>query len=228
MKRVSLTFLAVLLLLPVSSILAEGDPVASPWKMRVKMVMSDTCGINCPCLFGLDPHGGHCRFLGGMHIVEGNYGDVSLDGVDWAVFGEFTGSGENQKWLYSAYYISKKSTKAQRKALRAILSSPPFSTLGMQMGIKVERVTIELPDSPVGVHRLTLGKLGSVEVRPARGNDPNTPQTLDNPVYPFPVPKLSLGQAEGRFSDHGKDLDFMGENNGSGEIGEFLLSGGGA
>lgn len=225
MKKFILGCLAVAILLPISAVFAEEEaPKLPPWNMKVHMVLTDTCGINCPCLFGLDPHEGHCRAIGGVHIVEGKYGEVSLDGVTWGFLTEFAGSKETQKWLYSAYYIDKDASKAQQDALRAILSAPPFSTLGEQLGIKVEEVKIEIPDSPIKQYTLTIGKLGSVSVQPAVGNDPNTPQKVANPVYPFPVKEVVIGTSEGKFSDHGKDLNL---SKNSGEISEFELAGGG-
>jgi hypothetical protein len=54
--------------------------------------------------FGLEPQHGHCRFVGGVKIIDGKYGNVSLDGVTWGYLGEFTGSVKagTQKWLYTA------------------------------------------------------------------------------------------------------------------------------
>ena len=100
--------------------------------------------------------------------------------------------------------------------------------LGEQLGISIGKVNINVPDSPVGKHTLDMGKLGKFDVQPAIGNDPNTPQTLVKPVYPFPVKMLSLGTAVGTFSDHGKEMKLDEVNGGSGEIGSFELSGGGA
>ncbi|MCH8028348.1 MAG: DUF1326 domain-containing protein [Candidatus Dadabacteria bacterium] len=228
MKKLLAFCLTVAVMLPVSTAFAQEAPAMPAWSMKLQMVITDTCGVNCPCLFGLDPHHDHCRFVGGFHITEGKYGDVSLDEVTWGMLGEFTGSRENQKWIYTAYYIDKSSSKAQRNALRAILSGPPFSMLGEQLGISIGKVNINVPDSPVGKHTLDMGKLGKFDVQPAIGNDPNTPITLANPVYPFPVKMLSLGTAVGTFSDHGKDMKLDEVNIGSGEIGSFELSGGGA
>ncbi len=228
MKRLIVGFLALAFLVPLSSLYAEEGLAQMPaWNMRVKMVITDTCRVNCPCLFGLDPDHGHCRWVGAMHIVKGNYGDIPLDGVTWGALGEFTGSRKDQKWLYTAYYIDKDSSKAQQEALRSILSAPPFSKLGEQLGIKVVDVKIEVPDSPVGMYTLNMGNLGKIRVRPAIGNDPNTPQKVLNPVYPFPVKEIAVGTAVGKFSDHGKDMNLNGKDSGSGEIGEFVLSGGG-
>ena len=229
MKTLIIRFFALTFILSISVVFAQEEaPKLPSWNMKVNMVVTDTCGINCPCLFGLDPHHGHCRFVGGFNIVEGKFGDVPLDGVSWGILGEFTGSRANQNWLYTAYYVDKDATKVQQGALRSILSGPPFNTLGEQLGIKTEQVKIEIPDSPTGVYYLTIGDLGKMTVQPAVGNNPDVPQKIDNPVYPFPVKDIVVGTAEGKFSDHEKNLDFTAQNQGSGEIGKFELSGGGS
>jgi len=195
------------------------------WRMKGNLVITDTCGINCPCLFGLDPHHGHCMFLGGMKINDGSYGDMSLKGVTWGVLGEFTGSGENLKFIYTGYYIDDNASDGQQEALRNILSGAPFSGLGEQLGIKVVDVNVVVPDTATGEYRLTLGDMGDMVVLPVTGNDKSTPQKVQNPVYPFPAKEIIIGSATGKFNDHGKDINL--ENN-SGEISEIELTGGGS
>lgn len=226
MRNVAFIVITVLLVTFSTSVFSEEEGSSVPaWRMKGDLVISDTCGINCPCLFGLDPHHGHCRALGGMKVKEGNYGDVSLDGVTWGFITEFTGARETQEWIYAGYYIDDDATEAQQEALRAILSNAPFSGLGEQLGIKVVDVNVVVPDTATGEYRLTLGDMGDIAVLPVTGNDKNSPQTVQNPVYPFPAKEIILGSATGKFSDHGKDLDLK---NNSGEISEIELTGGGS
>lgn len=226
MKNLVLIFVSLLLFnFPVISQAQDKAEKSTPsWNMKGDLVVTDTCEINCPCLFGLDPHHGHCRFLGGMKINQGSYGDVSLNGLTWGVLGEFTGSGEDMEFRYTAYYIDDNSTEEQQMALRSILSGTPFSTLGEQLGVKVVNVDVVVPEKSLGEYKLILGDMGDISVMPVVGNDQNTPQKVMNPVYPFPAKEIILGSATGKFSDHGKDMDLK---NKSGEISEIELSGGG-
>lgn len=227
MRNLVFIGIAVFLFAFSTSVFSEEETNSSvpDWRMKGNIVLSDTCGINCPCLFGLDPHHGHCRFLGGMKINEGSYGDTSLEGVTWGVLGEFTGSGENLNFIYTGYYIDDDASEEQQEALRSILSGAPFSQLGEQLGIKIVNVNVVVPDTATGEYRLTLGDMGDIAILPVTGNDKSSPQKIENPVYPFPAKEIILGSATGKFSDHGKDIDL--ENN-SGEIAEIELSGGGS
>lgn len=197
-----------------------GEEVA--WNMKTETVVVDNCPASCPCLFGEEPHHGYCRFVGAVHIVEGSHKGTSLDGVNWAFLGEFTGKSSAPQFRYSAYYIDGNATEAQKSAMREILSGAPFSTMGEQLGIKETLIQIEKPTAEKEKYTLTLGDLGEYSVALVYGNDPNTPQKVLNPVYPFPAKEITIGLTSGTFSDHGRDLNL--ENSGA-EISEFTLSG---
>lgn len=190
------------------------------WVMKTQMVIVDNCPVACPCLVGAEPHHGHCRYVGAGHIVNGHYKGVSLDGVNWAMVGEFSEKTTNPKFHFSAYYIDSRATQEQKKAMHEILSGAPFSTLGQQLGIKETAIELKKPTKNNQSYILKLADIGEFTVAVVHGNDNTTPLKVINPVYPFPVKEITLGDATGKFSDHNKDLNL--ENN-SGEISEFTI-----
>lgn len=169
-KRVVSILLALMLLFLIGCTQkpSEEEPekpeVQAAWNMKTEMVVVDNCPTACPCLFGQEPHHGYCRFIGAVHIVEGNHKGTSLNGVNWALLGEFTGKSTEPQFRYSAYYIDANATDAQKSALREILSGPPFSTLGEQLGIKEAVVQIEKPTAENNTYTLRLGDLGEFSV----------------------------------------------------------------
>lgn len=227
MRYIVLILISLSLVTLSSTVFSQEEATESvpAWRMKGNLVITDNCGINCPCLFGFDPEHGHCRALGVMKVAEGSYGEVSLAGVSWGFLTEFTGARENQKWIYAGYYIDDDASKEQEEALRSILAGPPFSGLGEQLGVKVVNVNLVVPDMATGEYKMTLGDMGDMVVMPVTGNDKESPQKVLNPVYPFPAKEIILGSATGKFSDHGKDMNL--ENN-SGEISEIELTGGGS
>ena len=38
----------------------------------------------CPCQFNADPIQGNCEGVGGIHIIEGYYEDIKVDGMNMA------------------------------------------------------------------------------------------------------------------------------------------------
>src|SRR3974377_1854101 len=99
---------------------AARGPGTESWKITCESVTVDSCTVSCPCLMGLEPHHGACTFINGFKIKEGRCGKVSLDGLSWAMMGEFTGEARNPKFSYVAFYLPEEATEDQKKALRSI------------------------------------------------------------------------------------------------------------
>ena len=211
-----------LLILSIAALVATAAPGESGWTMKTQMVIVDTCPIACPCLFGAEGHGGHCRFIGAANIVEGEHNGVSLAGMKWGMLGEFAGEARAPEFHYAAFYIDSAGSSEQKEAMHAILSGAPFSGLGEQLGIKESSITLAKTESEGDRYTLKIGDLGEFSVVSVSGNDPSTPLKVFNPVYPFPASEITVGSASGSFSDHGKDLNLEGN---SGEISVFELSG---
>jgi hypothetical protein len=55
------------------------------WKMNGLYFKSCNCEAGCPCDFMSPPSHQHCEGVLGMNVETGNFNDVSLDGVKWAV-----------------------------------------------------------------------------------------------------------------------------------------------
>ncbi len=62
-----------------------------------------------------------CEGMAAMHITEGNYDDVKLDGITWAAVYNWPGPLHEGKGTLQAV-IDEKATEAQRNALLQILS----------------------------------------------------------------------------------------------------------
>ena len=91
-----------------------------PWRIHADYIESCNCDFGCPCNFGGFPSSGRCEALVGYHIRQGNYGDVSLDGLDFIqalswprAIHEGNGTG--------GLYITDRATAKQRAALVEIV-----------------------------------------------------------------------------------------------------------
>lgn len=101
------------------------------WSLKTDYVEACNCDYGCPCNFNGFPTYGFCRALVLYSIKSGNYGDVTLDGVDVVTALSWPkaiheGGGTVQ------LYISKHATEAQRNAIINIFSgnakgSGPFA-----------------------------------------------------------------------------------------------------
>ena len=78
------------------------------------------CAFGCPCQFEALPTRGNCRGFEVVHIDQGHFGDVQLDGLNIALLyawpgAIFEGGGEMQA------IIDDRATESQRAALATIL-----------------------------------------------------------------------------------------------------------
>jgi hypothetical protein len=58
--------------------------VSTPnWSIECDYMESCNCDFGCTCNFSGIPTSGRCEALVGYHVRKGNFGNVSLDGLDF-------------------------------------------------------------------------------------------------------------------------------------------------
>lgn len=91
------------------------------WRMKGQYVKSCNCAFGCPCDFNAKPTYGDCKAIVGMHIDEGHFGDVKLDGLRWAAVAYWPGPLYEGNGRLQAI-IDERADESQRDALLTILS----------------------------------------------------------------------------------------------------------
>lgn len=91
------------------------------WKMRVYFLDACNCDWGCPCQFNAKPTHGNCEGVSAFRIIEGNYRDVRLDGIDVVWFGGWPGA-IHEGHGKGVYYIDHHADKKQIEALSEIVS----------------------------------------------------------------------------------------------------------
>lgn len=91
------------------------------WSMKGKHIKNCNCAFGCPCDFNAAPTYGPCEGMAGMHIDEGHFGDVSLDGLHWACTYHWPGALHEGNGTIQAI-IDERADEKQRDALITILS----------------------------------------------------------------------------------------------------------
>src|SRR4051794_41938568 len=82
------------------------------------------CRVPCGCTFAQPPDEGECNGILAWHIREGNYGDVTLDGLNVVMVGSFEGNlwtGE-AKNSAAGFFLHERADERQREALQAIFA----------------------------------------------------------------------------------------------------------
>ena len=92
------------------------------WRMRGQYMKNCNCIATCPCdTTGFPYPGKGCEGMAGMHIIEGNFGKVKLNGLNWVVVYSWPGALHEGNGSVQPY-IDRKANEEQRSALLTILS----------------------------------------------------------------------------------------------------------
>jgi hypothetical protein len=89
------------------------------------------CNIPCPCLFAQTPSHGYCEGVMAYHIKQGQYGEISLDGLNVLILDYFKGNvwaGETK--LDVALFFDERANEVQRKALNMIFTGKAGGFMG--------------------------------------------------------------------------------------------------
>jgi hypothetical protein len=81
------------------------------------------CRVPCGCTFAQPPDEGQCDGILAWHVREGNYGDVTLDGLSVVAVASFEGNiwaGEAKPSM--GIFIDERADERQREALQTIFA----------------------------------------------------------------------------------------------------------
>jgi hypothetical protein len=113
------------------------------------------CNIPCPCTFAQTPTNGECDGVMAYHIKEGNYGEVSLSGLNVLILDSFKGNPWADHWVKVnvAIFFDEKANEQQRNALNMIFSGRAggfmaefAKLLGEVHGIEYAPIKFEIAD----------------------------------------------------------------------------------
>ena len=105
--------------------------MSSQWLFKSETYDNCNCAVNCGCQFNLPSTYGYCQSAFVGHIVEGNFNDTSLSGLNWAGLYKWPGEiaeGNGRRQIV----IDERADEAQRVALETIISGgecAPLSNL---------------------------------------------------------------------------------------------------
>ena len=92
------------------------------WRIKGPYIKNCNCIPTCPCdTVGLPYPQKNCEGMSGMHIREGNFGKLKLNGLTWVVLMWWPGPVHEGNGHAQAF-IDRKATEEQRTALLTILS----------------------------------------------------------------------------------------------------------
>jgi hypothetical protein len=193
----------------------------SKWKISGEYMESCNCDYLCPCII-TSPQApvtyDQCTSLMVYWIDRGNYGDVKLDGLSFALIirsGKVMAEGN---WIF-ACVVDEAANDAQREALTALVSGKAGGTparihdnlVGDFRGVDVKPIVVRIE----GLSRAATipGVLEfAVEGVPSRNNN-GEPIYLDNTSHPANR-KVALAKSkQTHIHSFGLDLDLVSKGN---------------
>ncbi len=196
-----------------------------PWMIEGRAVAVDNCVIGCPCLLGEPPTHPICRVIEVMQVEKGHFADVILDGTSFAYAAEFSKASRESahEYHFTAFYIDSGASPEQRRALRKVLTYPPYSEFAEPAEVREVPIDLAMEAwAKVGQpHGATVGDVARIEVSTLAGGDPREPLVLTNGAPGFPW--CAVGKSVDSFyRSAGKNFSFDGT---SGESFRFVLAG---
>ncbi len=196
-----------------------------PWMIEGRAVAVDNCVIGCPCLLGEPPTHPVCRVTEVMQVDKGHFGDIILDGTSFSYAAEFSKASREapHKYHFTAFYIDSGAAPEQRRALRKVLTYPPYSEFAEPAEIREVPIDLAMEAwAMVGQsHGATVGDIARIEVSTIAGGDPREPLVLTNGAPGFPW--VAVGESiDSFYRSAGKNFSFDGT---SGESFRFELAG---
>ena len=175
------------------------------------------CDWGCPCNFDAPPTFGHCDGVYVWAVREGTFGDVSLDGLNFAWAGHSPGPIHEGN-LTAVVLVDEEATPAQRDALAALWtggrSGLPFDILNAVTSTLLDTIYARFEIELAGIDtRARIGGGEIFEVVQSRVKNPVTGEEeelyLDKPTG-FTSTRSELGMAEvARFVTEGLVLEGM-------------------
>ena len=120
--RVGASFAAMLALLPVTVMNSLAQTKDKDWVVRGEAIVTCPCKTPCPCRSNAPPSQPHCENLSYVHVVEGRYRAVKLDGLKylWAA-NECT--GKNHTLKPTTLYFPLAASRRQIEGVERIMNS---------------------------------------------------------------------------------------------------------
>jgi hypothetical protein len=192
------------------------------WQLSGEYFENCNCDVVCPCLVSTNapltsrPSQGTCDVVLAFHIEKGNYGGVSLDGLNVALAVHAPGPMAEGN-LAAAAYIDERADEQQTAALGAIFTGAE----GGPMAAFAPLITQQLGVKKVPIRYSVAGKNRSVEiagimqigVEPLPTMHPSGEMWVSagHPVAPDRM-ALAAGRPGSTYADYGMRWDNSGKN----------------
>lgn len=190
--------------------------MAEKWSLRGTYFETCNCDAACPCVMLSDPTQDDCTVLVGWHIDKGEFGDVSLDGLNVALAAYSPGNMAKVPWQ-AAVYFDDRATQAQAQALGQIFSGQAGghpARLAQHIGEILGARSVPIEFRAEGKRRsLRVGNVAEAAIQAIEGQGGDEVTVAGNPLAIAPGYPAVVSRSEGmRYQDHNFQWELSGKN----------------
>ena len=190
--------------------------MANEWKLSGTYFESCNCEAACPCVFLSAPSTGECTAVVGWHIDQGNFGDVSLDGLNAVLAVYSPGHMVEVPWQ-AALYLDGAANQEQSNALAQIFSGQAGghpARLGQHIGTVLGVANTAIDYKAEGKRRsLHIDGVLDVEIEAMSGQNSDDITVAGHPLCIAPgYPVVVAKSKQLNYHDHGFKWEMSDKN----------------
>lgn len=186
------------------------------WSLKGTYFESCNCDIGCPCIFLSTPTTGECEALVGWHVESGSDGDISLDGLNFAVAVNSPGNMAETQWRV-AVYVDDRANEAQQQSLINIFTGQAgghpariATHIGEVLGVKAAPIEFSANGKSYG---LKIEGIAEVEIEEVAGQGDGPITIAGHPLCIAPGQTLTTAKSTKlSYSDHGLSWNLSEKN----------------
>lgn len=186
------------------------------WNVSGTYFETCNCEAACPCVFLGPPTEGECTAIIGWHIDEGQFEDLSVEGLNVALAVYSPGVMTDAGWRV-ALYLDDRASEQQAEALGAMFSGAAGGHpavlggfIGEVMGVASAPITFD-----AGTSTLTfqMGSLADVKINAIEGQGGAQVTIANHPLAVAPGNEAVTARSEKfTYADHGYEWELSGKN----------------
>jgi len=181
--------------------------MAEKWNLEGTYFETCNCDAACPCVFLSAPSTGECTVLIAWHIDKGNFGDVSLDGLNTVLAAYSPGHMLEVPWQV-ALYLDERADEGQGQALTQIFAGQAgghFAVLGEHIGEVLGVKSLAISYQANGKKRsLTIAGVAEAEIEAVPGQGGADITISNHPLCIAPGQSVVVSKSKKlSFHDHG-------------------------
>ena len=200
--------------------------MADAWALRGSVLIACNCDWGCPCNFNALPSKGHCEGGWTWHVERGQFGGITLDGLNFSIFVKWPGA-IHQGNGEGVFLVDERANAEQRKAIDTLTGGKvggPWGVLGWTWPKLHGPVAVPYDIHIDGVHsHMICGSHVQLEFEPIR-NPVNKHESHPSIVLPqgIVVKQGALAASKRFVIDSGISFDHSGQYT---AVGPFEYSG---